>query len=67
MEANLVPGMTYGSSYFPEACGIANKFNYNKVTRLMLDGVLTRASLKQLSIMPLDSGKNFTASLSITN
>ena len=67
MEANLVPGMTLGSSYFPEACGIANKFNYNKVIRLMLDGVLTRASLKQLSILPLDTGKNFTAGLSTTN
>jgi D-alanine-D-alanine ligase len=44
MEANLVPGMTYGSSYFPEACGIAHEYSYNKVIELLLDGGLARAS-----------------------
>lgn len=44
MEANLVPGMTCGSSYFPEACEIAHQFNYNKVIELLLAGGLTRAS-----------------------
>ena len=67
MEANLVPGMTYGSSYFPEACSIAHEFTYAKVIRLMLDGVLTRASLKTFSNMPLDSENNFTASVSNIN
>jgi D-alanine-D-alanine ligase len=43
MEANLVPGMTYGSSYFPEACQIANGFSYDKVIELLLAGGLTRA------------------------
>jgi D-alanine-D-alanine ligase len=44
MEANLVPGMTYGSSYFPEACGIAHEFAYDKVIELLLAGGLARAS-----------------------
>lgn len=44
MEANLVPGMTYGSSYFPEACGVANEFTYNEVVKLMLEAGLARAS-----------------------
>jgi D-alanine-D-alanine ligase len=45
MEANLVPGMTLGSSYFPEACEIAHQFNYRKVIELLLAGGLARASL----------------------
>ena len=31
MEANLVPGMTKGSSYFPKAFEIANNISYDKV------------------------------------
>ena len=44
MEANLVPGMTYGSSYFPEACDIVHEFAYDKVIELLLAGGLARAS-----------------------
>ena len=44
MEANLVPGMTYGSSYFPQACEIANEFSYHKVIELMLESGINRAS-----------------------
>jgi D-alanine-D-alanine ligase len=44
MEANLVPGMTYGSSYFPEACDIAREYTYDKVIELLLAGGLARAS-----------------------
>lgn len=44
MEANLVPGMTCGSSYFPEACGLAHEFVYDKVIELILSGGLARAS-----------------------
>jgi len=44
MEANLVPGMTYGSSYFPEACEIAHEFTYDKVIELMLEAGLARAA-----------------------
>jgi len=45
MEANLVPGMTYGSSYFPEACDIAHDFAYDKVIELLLAGGLARAKV----------------------
>ena len=44
MEANLVPGMTYGSSYFPEACRIANGLAYDKVVELLIAGGIARAS-----------------------
>jgi len=44
MEANLVPGMTYGSSYFPQACNIAHKFDYDKVVELLLACGIARAS-----------------------
>ncbi|VAX06344.1 D-alanine--D-alanine ligase [hydrothermal vent metagenome] len=44
MEANLVPGMTYGSSYFPEACCIAHELAYDRVIELMLEDGLARAS-----------------------
>ena len=48
MEANLVPGMTFGSSYFPQACDIAHQFSYDKVVELILSGGLARA----VSTMP---------------
>ena len=44
MEANLVPGMTFGSSYFPEACNIANDLDYDQVIELVLAGGLARVS-----------------------
>lgn len=37
MEANLVPGMSYGSSYFPQACELANNLSYDEVVDLMID------------------------------
>ncbi|MDX2477409.1 MAG: D-alanine--D-alanine ligase [Gammaproteobacteria bacterium] len=43
MEANLVPGMTYGSSYFPVACDIAHEYTYDKVIDLLLAAGLARA------------------------
>ena len=42
MEANLVPGMTYGSSYFPLACQIAHKFDYDKAIELLIAPGLAR-------------------------
>jgi len=42
MEANLVPGMTDGSSYFPKACEIENELAYDKVIDLMLSKGLNR-------------------------
>jgi len=44
MEANLVPGMTCGSSYFPQACDIEHGLTYDKVVELILGGVLDRIS-----------------------
>lgn len=42
MEVNLVPGMTYGSSYFPKSCEIENKFDYDDVVALMLSQGISR-------------------------
>ncbi len=42
VEANLVPGMTKGSSYFPKALEIESDIEYNKVVDLMLDNTLNR-------------------------
>ena len=44
MEANLVPGMTYGSSYFPKACDLAHEYSYTDVIELLLAGGINRAS-----------------------
>ena len=43
MEANMVPGLTYGSSYFPQACKIDSEFTYDKVIELLLAGGMARA------------------------
>lgn len=42
IEANLVPGMTKGSSYFPRALEIESDLDYYKVVDLILDNALTR-------------------------
>ena len=44
MEVNLVPGMTFGSSYFPQACHLAHGFDYDEVVELLLSGGIARAS-----------------------
>ena len=46
MEANLVPGMNLGSSYFPQACNIANEISYDDVVSLMLEEGLSRVKPK---------------------
>ncbi len=51
MEANLVPGMTFGSSYFPRACEIANKLSYDEVVCLMLDECLGRVVPDQANLL----------------
>ncbi len=48
IEANLVPGMTYGSSYFPKSCEIEHTLTYDEVIQLMLESGLFRAKLKML-------------------
>ncbi len=58
MEANLVPGMTYGSSYFPKACAIENGYSYDKVIELMLASGLARvASAIPPDIYPSESSR----------
>ncbi|PCI60821.1 MAG: D-alanine--D-alanine ligase [Gammaproteobacteria bacterium] len=52
IEANLVPGMTYGSSYFPKSCEIEHALTYDEVIQLMLASGLCRAEPK----IPLKSG-----------
>lgn len=50
IEANLVPGMTYGSSYFPKSCEIERAFPYDKVIQTMLASGLCRAEQKTLAL-----------------
>lgn len=42
VEANLVPGMTSGSSYFPKSCEIEHGSTYDKVIELILDSAISR-------------------------
>ena len=46
MEANLVPGMTYDSSYFPKSCKIEHGLTYDKVIPLILENGLGRVKPK---------------------
>jgi len=50
LEANLVPGMTCGSSYFPRACEIANALSYESVVRLMLESALCRQTGQKIGV-----------------
>lgn len=43
LEANLVPGMNQGTSYFPLACEIENKIAYDDVIKLIVDEGLQSA------------------------
>lgn len=44
MEANLIPGMTKGSSYFPKACEIDNGLSYNDMADEIFNASLLRSS-----------------------
>lgn len=46
IEANLVPGMTCGSSYFPRSCEIESALLYDNVIEIMLANGLYRAEQK---------------------
>jgi len=46
IEANLVPGMTYGSSYFPRSYEIERALTYDEVIQLMLESGLGRVKPK---------------------
>ncbi len=63
MEANLVPGMTRGSSYFPQACNIAHAFDYDEVIKLLLDGGLARASLTMPPLIRPDTDRKIVSSV----
>jgi len=63
MEANLVPGMTFGTSYFPKACKIANELTYDKVVELLLAGGLARAASTMPPNINPDSDIKFVAAL----
>lgn len=57
MEANLVPGMTFGSSYFPRACEIANELSYDEVIQLIVENGISRAPYAEtLAIPPVMNG-----------
>lgn len=45
IEANFVPGLTSGSSYFPQSCEIEHGLSYESVVQLMLESGLERAHL----------------------
>jgi len=46
IEANLLPGMTHDSSYFPKSCEIEHALTYDKVIQIMLESGLFRAKPK---------------------
>ncbi|MDQ6975414.1 MAG: hypothetical protein Q9M22_02485 [Mariprofundaceae bacterium] len=46
IEANLVPGMIFNSSYFPKACKIEHGLAYDKVIQLILENGLARVKPK---------------------
>ena len=48
IEANLVPGMKKGSSYFPRACEMNAGLDYDAVIRLMIQGATQRKGLQHL-------------------
>ncbi|MDH5328121.1 MAG: D-alanine--D-alanine ligase [Gammaproteobacteria bacterium] len=53
MEANLVPGMKFGASYFPRACEIANELSYDAVIQLIVEKGISRAPHAEPLSMPL--------------
>lgn len=53
MEANLVPGMTSGSSYFPKACEIANNLSYDEVIQLIVEKGISRVPYANPLVLPV--------------
>lgn len=47
MEANLVPGMTKGSSYFPRAFEIEHQYGYKRVVQMILNSGLAKSNHSQ--------------------
>ena len=52
MEANLVPGMTSGTSYFPQACEIANEIRYDDVIQLIIERGISRVAFNMPIAVP---------------
>jgi D-alanine-D-alanine ligase len=52
IEANLVPGMTFGTSYFPQACDIANELSYDEVIQFIVEKGMSRAAYKLPDTIP---------------
>jgi D-alanine-D-alanine ligase len=51
MEANLVPGLKKGSSYFPRACKIAADIKYDELICLMIQGAIDRSQNININII----------------
>ena len=49
IEANLVPGMTSGSSYFPRSCEIEHGLTYDKIIELILERGISRVSISSIT------------------
>lgn len=47
MEANLVPGMTFGRSYFPKACEVANNLTYDEVIKHIVEKGISRVTYEK--------------------
>lgn len=54
MEVNLVPGMTSGSSYFPEACRIDNGLSYDQTVSHIVEYCLNKElkSIQRTHLFP---------------
>jgi D-alanine-D-alanine ligase len=63
MEANLVPGMTQGSSYFPKAFEIAHGLNYDQVIGLIVEEGMSRVPINASLIEPLFIESELTKNL----
>lgn len=61
IEANLVPGMTLGSSYFPESCKIEHGLTYDKVIQLILENGLARVMPTMPRKLYINSGNKDAA------
>lgn len=63
MEANLVPGMTQGSSYFPKAFEISHGLNYDQVISLIVEEGMFRVPINASLIEPLFMDSELTKNL----
>ncbi len=59
MEANLIPGMTQNTSYFPRAHEIANNLSYDQVISLMLEECSSRSITERAVNKPLSQSNRY--------